>query len=96
MSREPSQHGCDIPSTSSPLEDNHTVTVTHVPSIDFMYSLIFHCDEDIPEEINAPDCSWNVLHHITLFLSQEAFDPPIQASICAIETKDFILSEHIN
>jgi hypothetical protein len=31
MSSKPSQHGCDIPSTSSPLEDNHTVIVPMSP-----------------------------------------------------------------
>jgi hypothetical protein len=96
MSSEPSQHGCDIPSMSSPLEDNHTVTVTHVTSTDPLYSRIFHCDEDILEELTTPDFPWNVLHHRALFLSQEAFDPPSQASICAIETKDFIPSGHID
>ena len=41
MPSEPSQHSCDIPSTSSPLEENHTVTVTHVTSTDPLYSHIF-------------------------------------------------------
>jgi hypothetical protein len=96
MSSEPSHHSCDTPSTSSPLEDNHTVTVTHVTSPDPLYSRIFHCDEDILEELTTPDFPWNALHHRALFLSQEAFDPPSQASICAIETKDFIPSGHID
>jgi hypothetical protein len=96
MSSEPSHPVCDIPSTSSPLEDNHTLTITHVTSPDPLYSHIFHCDEDILEELTTPDFPWNALHHRALFLSQEAFDPPSQASICAIKTKDFIPSGHID
>jgi hypothetical protein len=96
MTSTPSHHSCDTPSTSSPPEDNHTVTVTNVTSLDPLYSHIFHCDEDILEELTTPDFPWNVLHHRALFLSQEAFDPPSQASICAIETKDFIPSGHID
>jgi hypothetical protein len=96
MSSEPSHPVCDISSTSSPLEDNHTLTITHVTSPDPLYSRIFHCDEDILEELTTLDFPWNALHHQALFLSQEAFDPPSQASICAIETKDFIPSGHID
>jgi hypothetical protein len=72
------------------------VTVTHVTSQDPLYSCIFHCDEDILEELTTPDFPRNVLHHRVFFLSQEAFDPPRQASICAIETKNFIPSRHID
>jgi hypothetical protein len=57
---------------------------------------MFHYDEDILEELTTPNFPWNVLHHRALFLSQEAFPPPIQASLCAIETKDFISSGHID
>jgi hypothetical protein len=92
----PSHHSCDTPSTSLPSEDNHMVTVTKVPSLDPLYSHIFHHDEDILEEITTLNFLWNALHHRVLFLSQEASGPPSQASICAIETKDFILSKHID
>jgi hypothetical protein len=37
-----------------------------------------------------------VLHHRSLFFSQEAFTPPNQHPIYAVETKDFIPSGHIN
>jgi hypothetical protein len=53
MSSEPSHHHCDTPSTSSPLEDNHTVTVTHVTSLDPLYSHIYHYNEDILEELTT-------------------------------------------
>jgi len=69
MSSKPSEHGYDIPSTSSPLEENRTVIVTHVVSLDPLYSYIFHCDEDILEELNTPDFLWNSLHHRALFLA---------------------------
>jgi hypothetical protein len=96
MSSKPSHPICDIPYTSSPLEDNHTLTFPPVTSSDPLYSLIFHCDKDILDEITTPDFPWNVIHHRALFLSQETFHPPSQASICAIETKDFIPSGHID
>jgi hypothetical protein len=66
------------------------VIVTHVTSTDPLYSHIFHCNEDILKELTTPDFPWNALHHRVIFLSQEAFDPPRQTSICVIETKDFI------
>jgi hypothetical protein len=98
MSSEPSHPIHDIPSTSSPLENNNTypLTVPPVTSQDPLYSRIFHYDEDILEELTTPDFPWNSLHHRALFLSQEAFHPPTQASLCAIETKDFIPSGHID
>jgi hypothetical protein len=49
-----------------------------------------HYDKDILEELTTHDFPCNVLHHQELFLSQEAFHPPTQAYLCAIETKDFI------
>jgi hypothetical protein len=76
MSSKPSHHGCDIPSTSSPLEDNLTMKVTHVTSKDPMYSCIYHCDEDIMEELTTPDFPWIAPHHQELFFSQEVFHPP--------------------
>jgi hypothetical protein len=53
MSSEPSHPVHDIPSTSSPLEDNNTYPLTVPPAIsqDPLYSHIFHCDEDILEEL---------------------------------------------
>jgi hypothetical protein len=69
MSRTPSHHSCDTPSTSSPPEDNHAVIVTNVPSSDPLYSHIFHCDEDILEELTTPDFPWNSLHHKVPFIS---------------------------
>jgi len=82
----------DIPSASSPLEDNNTypLTVQPVTSQDPLYSHIFHFDKDILEELTTLDFPWNVIHHWALFFSQEAFHPPTQSSMCAIETKDFI------
>jgi hypothetical protein len=96
MSSMPSHHSCDTPSTSSPPGENHTLKVTNITSPNPLNSLIFHCDEDILEELNTPDFPWNALHHRELFLSQEAFEPPSQDSICGIETKDFIPSSHID
>jgi hypothetical protein len=96
MSSMPSQHSCDTPSTSSPLEDSHTMKITPVTSSDPLYYHIFHCDEYILEELTTPNFPWNVLHHRTLFLSQESFDPPSQVSICAIKNKDFVPSSHID
>jgi hypothetical protein len=96
MSSTPSHDSCDTTSTSSPPENHHTVKVTNVTSLDPLYSRIFHCDEDILEELTTPDFPWNALHHKALFLSQESFDSPRQASICAIETKDFIPSGNID
>jgi hypothetical protein len=72
------------------------LTVPPVTSQDPLYSRIFHYDEDILEELTTLYFPWNVLHHRSLFLSQEAFHPPTQASLCAIETKDFIPSGHID
>jgi hypothetical protein len=72
------------------------MTITHVTSPNPLYSLIFHYNKDILEELTTPNCPWNSFHHIVRFLSQEAFDPSIQASICAIEAKDFIPSWHID
>jgi hypothetical protein len=91
-----SNHNYDTPSTYSPLEDNHSVVVTNVTSSNPLYSCIFHCDKDILDELTTLDFPWNALHHRELFLSQEAFDPPSQVSICAIETKDFIPSGYID
>jgi hypothetical protein len=71
LSSMPSHHLCDTPSTSSPLEDNHKVTVTNVSSLDPLYSLLSHCEEDILVELTTPDFTWNALHHRALFLSQE-------------------------
>jgi hypothetical protein len=42
------------------------------------------------EELNTHDFPWNVPHHRALFISQEVFHPLDHASLCAIETKDFI------
>jgi hypothetical protein len=64
--------------------------------MDPLSSHIFHCDKDISEELNTPDYPWNALHHRELFISQESFDPPSQASICTIETKDLIPSGNID
>jgi hypothetical protein len=82
----------DIPSTTSPLEDNnaYSLIVPIVTSQDPLYTHIFHSYEDILEEITTPDFPWNTLHHRALFISQLAFHPPTQASMCEIETKDFI------
>jgi hypothetical protein len=70
--------------------------VPPVISLDPLYSRIFHCNEDILEELTTPDFPWNALHHCTLFLSQVTFNPTILASICAIKTKEFIPSGHID
>jgi hypothetical protein len=96
MSSEPSQSPCITPPTSSSPDDNHTVTVTDITLLDPLYSRQFHCDEDILEELTTPDCPWDALHHRSLFLSQEAFTPPNQHPIYAVETKDFIPSGHID
>jgi hypothetical protein len=96
MSSEPSQSHCVIPPASSSPEDNHTVTVTDITLLDPLYSRQFHCDEDILEELTTPDYPWDALHHRALFLSQEAFTPPNQHPIYAVETKDFIPSGHID
>jgi hypothetical protein len=67
-----------IPYTSSYPEDNNTYPLTVPPNTSQypLYSHIFHCDEDILEELTTLDLSWNSLHHHTLFLSQETFHPP--------------------
>jgi hypothetical protein len=96
MSGEPSQLPCITPSTSSPLEYHHMVTVTNVTPLDPLYSRQFHCDEGILKELSTPDCPWNVLHHRALFLSLEAFESPSQDPIYAIETKYFIPFGHID
>jgi hypothetical protein len=55
MSSMPLHHLCDTPSTSSPPEDNHTVIVTNVTSLGSpIFSYMFHCDEDILEELTTP------------------------------------------
>jgi hypothetical protein len=96
MSSEPSQS----PSINSPTSlsegDNATVTVTEVTPLNPLYSCQFHCDEDILEELTTPDFPWDALHHRALFLSQEAFTPPNQHPIYAVETKDFLPSRHID
>jgi hypothetical protein len=71
MSNMSSHHSCDTCSTSSPSKYNHTVIVTNFTSPDPLYSLTFHCDEDILEELNTPDFPWNALHHREIFLSQK-------------------------
>jgi hypothetical protein len=81
---------------SSPVEESHMVTFTPITSLDPLYSRIFHCDEDILEELTTPDFPWITLHHRVFFILHESFDPPIQASICAIETNDFIPSGYID
>jgi hypothetical protein len=90
MSREPSQPPCITLSTSSPLKDNHMVTVTNVVPPDPLYSRQFHCNEYILEELNTLDYPWDPLHHRALFLSQETFVPLSQKSIYTIESKYFI------
>jgi hypothetical protein len=72
------------------------LTVPPVTSQDPLYSRIFHCDEDSLEELTTPDHPWNSLHHRAFFLSQNAFHPPSQASICIVKTKDFIHLGHID
>jgi hypothetical protein len=98
MSSGPSCPVHDTSPASSPLEDNNTylLTVPPITSQDPLYSRIFHYDEDILQELNTPNFPCNVLHHRALLLSQEAFHPLIQASMCAIKTKDFIPSIHID
>ena len=96
MSSDPSHPIQNIMSVSSPLEENHTLIVPLVISQDPMYSRIFHCNKYILEELTTPNFPWNALHDRALFLSQETFYPPSQASICVIETKDFIPSGHID
>jgi hypothetical protein len=83
--------------SSSP-KDNNTYLLMVLPAIsqDPLSSRILHCDEYILEELTTPDFPWNVLHHRSLFLSQEAFHPPTQTSLCAIKTKDFIPPGHID
>jgi hypothetical protein len=78
MSREPSHPLHDIPSMSSPLEEKNTYPLTVPPAIsqDPLYSLIFHWNEDILEELTNPDFPWNALHHQALFFSQEVFYLP--------------------
>jgi hypothetical protein len=61
-----------------------------------LYSLHFQCDEEILEELNHPDSPWDTLHHRALFSPQEAFMPPNQNPIYAVETKDFIPSGPID
>jgi hypothetical protein len=63
MSSKSSHHGCEIPPNSSPLEDNHTLEIPPLTSQDPLYSLIFHCDQDILEEMSNLDFPWNTLHH---------------------------------
>jgi hypothetical protein len=48
---------------SSPPKGNHTVTITNITSPDPLYSRIFHCDEDILEELMTLDC--HGMHSIT-------------------------------
>jgi hypothetical protein len=69
MSIMPLHRSCNTPSTSSASKDNHMVIVTNVTSPDPLYSSIFHCDEDILEELYTPNFPWNTLHHIAFFLS---------------------------
>jgi hypothetical protein len=69
ISSELSQPHCDTPSMSSPLEDKHTVTITNITPLNPLYSRIFHCDEDILEELTTPDFPWDQLHHKVIFLS---------------------------
>jgi hypothetical protein len=96
MTSEPSQSHCVIPLASSPLEDNHTVPFIDITLLDSLYSLHFHCDEDILEELTTLDYLWDALHHRALFLSQEAFTPPNQHPIYVVKTKDFIPLGHID
>jgi hypothetical protein len=65
MSSEPSHPVCDIPSMSSLLEDNHTLTIPTVTSSHPLYSHIFHCNEDILEELTTPNWPWNEYRYIT-------------------------------
>jgi hypothetical protein len=95
MSSEPSQPPCDTPSTSSPPENNPTVTITKVTPLYPLYFRQFHCDEDIPEELNKPDRPWDALHNRVLFPSQEALTHPNQKPIYVVENKYFLPSEHI-
>jgi hypothetical protein len=90
MSSEPSQSHCVIHPASSSPQDNHTVIVIDITLYDPLYSHQFHCDEDILKDLNTPNYPWDALHHIALFFSQEAFTPPNQHPIYAVETKDFI------
>jgi hypothetical protein len=96
VSNDPSHLVFNILSTYFPLEENYTLTIAHVTSPDPISSHIFHYDEYILEELTTPDFAWNALHHRVIFLSQEAFEPPSQASICEIDTEDFIPSGNID
>jgi hypothetical protein len=69
LSSEPSQSHCVIPTTSSSLEDNHTVTITDITLFDLLYSRKLYCDEDMLEELTTPDYPWDAPHHRALFLS---------------------------
>jgi hypothetical protein len=96
MSSEPLQPPCITLPTSSPPEENHTVTITNVVPLDPLYSRQFHWNEDILEELTIPDFPWDLLHHRALFLSQDTFEPLSQNSIYVIESKYFIPSGHID
>jgi hypothetical protein len=96
MSSEPSQFPYIVPPTSSSPGGSDMTTVTDITFHDPLYSLQFHCDEEILEELNTPDYPWDALHHRALFFPQEASTPPNQHPIYVVETKDFIPSGHIN
>jgi hypothetical protein len=57
---------------------------------------ILNYEEYILKELSIPDFPLNALHHRVIFISQEAFHHPTQASLCAIETKYFIPLRHID
>jgi hypothetical protein len=93
MSSEPSLSPSDTPSVSSA---GGNPTITEITPHDPLYFCRFHCDEEILEELQHPDSTWDALHHYALFLLQEAHMPPSHNPIYAVETKDFIPSGPID
>jgi hypothetical protein len=93
MLSEPSPFPSIVPPASSS-GGNHTFI--EITPHDPWYSWHFQCDEQILEELNHPNSTWDALHHRALFSPQEAPMPPNQNPIYAIETKDFIPSGPID
>jgi hypothetical protein len=71
----------------------------HLPvhtSHDPFFSYISQSNEYILEAMKTLDFPWDAMHHRSFFLSHESFQPNIDTHICAIETKYFIPSGHVD
>jgi hypothetical protein len=90
MSSELSQPTFATPSTSSPHKDNHMVIVTNVTSPDTLHSHIFHCDEDILEELTTLDFPFRFIQQINIKLHLPLHGVLLHTMSCLLNSRTLV------